>query len=960
MPDWAQYVRQNLGVPRLQPEREAEIVEELAGQLEQAYAEAIERGMSPTQAEAAARQHVADWAALATDLGRSERGRESALAALQREAEDREAARRGAFSPLTDLRRDLRYAFRVLAKSRGLTSVAVLTMALGIGANTAIFSLLDAVMLRSLPVSRPQEVVLLQWTALRHPAYESVVAYGDCQMKAVDGPSTGCTLSKAFLAQVRAMTDLFSGFATFSYSRPMILSGNGPASRATAQYVSGDYFGTLGVRAAAGRLLIPADDTPQAPAAAVLNYGYWQGTFGGDPTVVGRTIHLESLPFTIVGVAEPSFVSLTPGNADDMWIPFAERGRLEPVKHPERLEDAGSWWLVMVARLRPGVSRAQAEGAVSQLFFNHLVHAPKPLAKAEDAPAIRLLPVQTGLTGYRRELSKPLNLLMVAVAILLLIACANVAGLLLARAKGRQKEIAVRLAMGASRGRIARQLLTESLSISAAGGLLGIAMAYWSARALLIFLTSTNPRALGFSVRIDLPVLAFTACASMLTGVLFGLAPALRSMHLDLLPALKEEPNLPGPGAAGRGWRRSGAALVVGQVALTIVVLMGAGLMVRTLRNLRSLDPGFQPANVLTFGVDPTLTGFRGDRLGQFYRELRDRFSEIPGVLSAGYSDVALLSNGNWMIGFHLEGRSEVQMADQLAVGPGFFATMGMPILAGREFAAADFTEAAWEPGAPCRNTDRANSPMAAIVNESFVRTFFPKTNPVGLRFGSGHGEGPDATEGCASPGWEIIGVTRDAKYGDLRTEVHPTIYEPDGSGGIFELRTAGDPRGVIAGARRVVERSGYDLPLYEVKTQTQIIDELLFQERLLARLSTFFGLLALLLASVGLYGLLSYEVTQGTREVGIRMALGAQRGDVLRRVVLRGIALVGAGAALGAATSLGVARFLGSMLFEVKPSDPFTLAGVVVLLLLVALVACYIPARRATRVDPLVALRYE
>ena len=446
----------------------------------------------------------------------------------------------------------------------------------------------------------------------------------------------------------------------------------------------------------------------------------------------------------------------------------------------------------------------------------------------------------------------------------------------------------------------------------------------------------------------------------MLTGILFGLAPALRSMQLDVLPALKEEPRLPVPGAAGRGWWRTGSALVIAQVALSVVVLAGAGLMARTLRNLRDVNPGFRSENLLTFGIDPTLTGFNGNRLGQFYRELREQFGAIPGVLSAGYSDVPLLSEGWFVTGFRLEGKPEKHTADVLAVGPGFFAAMGMPILAGREFTAEEYTAMTWEPGAPCRTAERNNTPVAVVVNEAFTRTYFPGANPVGRRFGGGADSLYPATEGCSNPGWEIVGVTRDAKYGDLRTEIHPTLYEPDGQGGIFELRTAGDPRAVVATVRAVLQHSGYDLPLYDVKTQTQIIDELLFQERLLAQLSAFFAFLALLLASIGVHGLLSYEVTQGTREIGIRMALGAQRGDVLLRVVLRGITLVGIGAAAGTAAALASTRFLESLLFGVKPADPLTLGVVVLLLLGVAAAACTVPARRATRVDPLIALRYE
>ena len=960
MPDWVRYVRENLRLPLFEPGREAEIVEELASQLEQVYTEALHRGMTYAHAEAAALQHVADWVQLANELTRTGRGKETPVGVWHQRAEDRDVTRRGRFSFFTELRQDLRYAFRMLAKSRALTAVAVLTMALGIGANTTIFSLLEAVILRPFPIYKPQEVMLLQWIAKHHPAYDNAVAYGDCEMKEGKGPATGCTLSKPFLDQVRAKTDLFSGFASFSYSRRMNLSGNGPASRASAQYVSGDFFGTLGVRAAVGRVLVPADDQAGAPAVAVLNHGYWQGAFGGDPSVVGRTIHLNKLPVTIVGVAEPRFISLTPGNASDMWISFAQRDRLEHVRNPGMLERAGSWWLVMVARLRPGVSRAKAESEVSRLFSNHLVDSAKPMAKAEDAPAIRLLPVEAGLTGYRTQLSKPLNVLMLAVALLLLIACANVAGLLLARAKGRQKEIAVRRALGASRARIARQLLTESLTISLAGGGLGILLAFWSARALLVFLTSTNPRAQGFTVQMNLPVLAFTAGAAMLTGILFGLAPALRATRLDLLPALKEEPKLPGPGGLGRGWWKTGAALVAGQVALTIVVLMGAGLLVRTLRNLRCVDPGFQPANLLTFGIDSTLTGFRGDRLGQFYRDLREQFSAIPGVLSAGYSDVPLLSHYWADTHFRMDGKPEKHSADVLAVGPGFFAALGMRLRAGREFLPAEYTAMAWEPDAPCRTAERTNTPIAAVVNESFARAYFPGTNPVGRHFGGGADAVFPPIQGCSNPGWEIVGITCDAKYGDLRAEIHPTIYEPDGQGGTFELRTAGDPRAVISAVRGVLERSGYDLPLFDVKTQMQLIDGLLFQERLLAQLSACFGLLALLLASIGLHGLISYQVTQGTREIGIRMALGAQRRDILQRVVLRGVAIVAAGAVLGATASLAVTRFLASMLFEVTPSDPATLSGVIFLLLLVAFVACAVPARRATRVDPLVALRYE
>jgi len=961
MPDWSKYVRQNLQLSVLRPEREAEIVEDLAEQLNEAYEEALQRGLTSQQAETTAMQHVVDWAALAKELDCSQRGRESAMTILEHQAEDSDVAKHGHFSLLTDLRRDVHYAFRVLAKSPGFTTIAVLTLALGIGANTAIFSLIDAVMLRSLPVRDPQRLVVLQWSAHHEPKTHNHLSYGDCRTDFGDANSTGCSLSKPFVEDVRSKTNVFSGLAAFASARPLNLSGNGPATQASTQYVSGDYFETLGVHAAVGRTIQVADDTVTAPAVAVLNYGYWQRAFGGDPSAIGKTIRLQNLPFTIVGVAEPRFVNLTPGKTFDLWIPLAQGPRLQSGWTP-RMDDAGSWWMVVVARLKPGVTHAQAESAVSLLFFNALVDGDKPLSKAEDAPAIKLLPAETGLTGSRPQFSNPLYVLMLAVGIVLLIACANVAGLMLARATARQKEIAVRLAIGASRGRIARQILTESLTISAAGGLLGVAMAFWSARALLAFLTSTSSRPTGFSADIDFRVLTFTAGASILTGILFGLVPALRSMRVEPTPALKEGGRSSNSGQAGWASVNSGNALVVAQVALTVVVLVGAGLLVHTLKNLQSIDPGFDSNNVLNFHVDPTLSGYKGDRLGQLFRELRDRFSAIPGVLSVSYSHSPLLSGSLMVKGFHLHGKPDEQQsdADFLNVGPGFFETMRMPITLGRNFMSAEYTMAASEAGSRCSNASISQVPVAAVVNESFVRTYFPRRNPIGQRFGGGDDPEDDNPNQCKDPGWQIVGLVHDAKYNDLRREVHPTFYVPSAEDGTFELRTAGDPTMAVSAVRDVLRRSGFDLPLFDIKTESQQIDELLFQERLIARFSSVFGLLALLLACIGLYGLLSNEVARRTHEIGIRMALGAQSGDVLRSVVGLGIVLTLMGAAIGTVASLGVTRLLGSMLYDVKPNDPMTLVGVTALLLVVALAACYIPARRATRVDPLVALRYE
>jgi predicted permease len=877
-------------------------------------------------------------------------------------SQDRDAAPRSGFSLFAGWRQDVIFGLRLLAKNPGFTAVAVLTLALGIGANTAIFSLIDAVMLKSLPVKDPASLMLLMYKAHHPPNLWTWSSYGDCESHSGDDNPSGCSLSKPFLEDVRTKTNVFSGMAEFASGGRLNLSGNGPASLVSAQYVSGDYFQTLGVGSAVGRMIEPTDDTPLSQGVIVLDHSYWKSAFGGDPGVVGRTINVNGLPFTIAGVIDRSFTSLTPGSTRNIYIPLAQRPHLRKGWTPSQ-EDAAAWWIVCVARLKPGVTREQAQSAVSLLFFNDLVHGDKPIAKAGDAPSIDLVPAQTGLTGVRRSASQPLYILMLAVGVVLLIACANVAGLMLARATARQKEIAVRLALGASHGRIVRQLLTESVTISSAGGALGIMLALWGARALLAFMTSNSRQPLGLSATIDLRVLAFTIAVTLLTGVLFGLAPALRSIRVDLTPALKEGAGRGGSAAHGsHGWLGAGNLLVVVQVALTVVVLVGAGLLVHTLANLMSVDPGFDTRNTLNFGVDPTLTGYKGAQLGALFTDLQQRLGAIPGVLSASYSDMTLLSGSLNMTGFHLPGTPPEKEtdADRLEIGPDFFATMRMPLRAGRTFTTAEFqTAASADPQAPSLVAG------PAIVNEAFVRAYFPKTNPLGQPFGADTDEmvrkySSDSPDYKRNPGWVIVGVVGDARFNNLRREVHPTMYLPIGQGGYFELRTAGDPKGVLPAVRNVVREAGGDMPIFDITTESEQIDKTLFQERLIAQLSSLFGALALLLACIGLYGLLSYEVTRRTQEIGIRMALGARRGDVLRAVAGHGIALAVVGAAIGTAASFAVTRYLRSILFEVNPSDPVTLLSVAAILLLVALAACTIPARRATRIDPLVALRCE
>jgi predicted permease len=963
---------------------------------------------------------------------------------------------------LEQLWQDIRYGVRTLAKSPGLAAVAILTLALGIGANTAIFSLIDAVMLRSLPVENPSQLVLLKWRARNAPNIHGYMSSGDCPTDLRPGAAnpSGCSFSEPMFREI-AQANLFSGTAAFANTGRLSLTGNGPATVINGQLVSGDFFRTMGLKAATGRLLHVADDTPSAAPVAVLNYGYWQSAFGGSRDIVGHAIELNNVPFTIVGVAEQRFTGITPGSDYDIWLPLSDAQRItDPRRWQNRSGDMGNWWLTIVARLKPEALFAQAQAAVSGLFRNEMLHGavplfhagemvgapgpppgaqsggspavprqmvaggmpvpaggdastnlqtppqlipgrgrapvdrktlegpmpqssdnrpilmptpqrggtlasgspssqmaglPKTLSIAADNPELTLVPAQTGLVGQRSRYSDPLYVLMLAVGIILLIACANVAGLMLSRAAARQKEMAVRLALGAGRTRIVRQLLTESVMLSVLGGALGILFAYWGAHMILSFVSSNQPRPLGFATGVDLRVLGFTVAISLLTGILFGIAPTFRSVRVNLTPALKDgEGSSTSSGHASGKWFSIGNGLVVAQVALAIVVLVGAGLLVRTLQNLRSIDVGFDSHNILIFGIDPTLIGYRGPQVDAFYRDLQGRLSEIPGVKSASYSMGALLSGGLMITAFHWPGTPQDQgsEADALPVGPNFFETLHIPFLAGRGFNASDFNVSSANDGAT-----PTLAPTPVIVNQAFVEKYVGKENPLGKQFGQLEAD----RNRPRSPGYEIVGVVRDAKYNSLRREIHAMMYTPQSAGGAsFELRAAADPQAILPAVREVVAQVNTNLPLFDVKTESQQIDRLLFQERLVARLSGFFGLLALVLACVGLYGLLSYEVSRRTREIGIRMALGAQSESVLKLVLRQGIVLAIVGAAVGISVTLGVTRYLSSMLYDVHANDPLTMIGVAVLLMIVALAACYIPARRATRVDPLVALRYE
>jgi predicted permease len=948
--------------------RSDELEKEIQHHLQMAETERIERGASPNEAHAGARREFGN-VGLVKELARDAWG----------------------WRWLEDLYEDLRFGLRALRKSPGFTATAILTLALGIGANTVIFSFISAALLRAIPARDAKQLVLLRWKARTQPNAGGG-QFGDCESNFGKAPTSSaptmtsdCSFSVPFFREIQKRTDTFANFAAFSATFPLVLSGRGAASTVRKpEYVTGEYFETLGIKPALGRLINHEDDTASAPATVVLSFGYWRSEFGGSADIVEKTILLNRVPFTIVGVAERQFDSLTPGRAIDLWIPLAAAPRVE-VFWDNRDLNASDWWLVVVGRLKPGETREAAVAQLSTLFQNETAHGAfgvdgRPMLKPEDHGAIELESLGQGLTGSRTELSRPLFMMMLAVGIVLLIACANVAGLMLARAAFRQKEMALRFALGASKGRILRQLLTESLMLSCAGGAIGMLFAAWRLPSIVEFLWASQHRDLPFTRGIDARALLFTGAVTIIAGILFGSTPALRGLRVDLTPALKEGTGSSAPAwRARRGWFSAANSLVVVQLALSIVALAGAGLLVRTLENLKNVDPGFDPKNVLTFSLDTYPLGYTRDGSDNLFRELQERLEGTPGVTAVSYSWIPLLSGGRNKLGYPVAGKpkNEPAVVDVMPVGPEFLRTMRIPLHAGRDFNAADFVTAqkigaagdarrariaaASKSGGTAANAGPAGDipPTPAIVNETMVRRYLLPGNPVGQIFGAHEGD-PEA--GFAkSSGFQVTGVVADARYRGLRDAVDPTVYVPiTGGGAAFSVRTEADPMKLVPGVRAIVSQMDGNLPVTKILTETDQIDRLIFNERLVARVSGVFGALALLLACIGLYGLISYEVARRTQEIGIRAALGAERSDVLRLVLIQGMRLSLAGATIGLLLALALTRYTKDMLFGVKAADPLTFAGVIVLLLGVTLLACFVPARRAMRVDPVVALRYE
>ena len=822
---------------------------------------------------------------------------------------------------LDHLWQDVRFALRMLRKSPGFTVVAVLTLALGIGANTAIFSFIDAVLLRDLPVRDPQHLVVFTWSARANPKLEGHSSYGDC--------ASDCSLSIPFFDTLRTQEKAFSGLAAFAGPLDVDVNSNTSASIARGTYVSGDFFSTLGVNTFIGRPLTPSDDTPSAAPAIVLSYAYWARGFGSDRSVIGHPVRLDNATATIVGVADPHFTSLTPGKLQDFFMPFslATRVRGEFWGNDNRLTNAKDWWVVILGRLKPGVSIGQAQAAATTVFRNVMLHGSTPFFKSGDAPTITLLPAQAGLNDETSRWAPALYMSLAIVGFILLIACANVAGLSLARSTTRQREMAVRLALGAGRARLIRQLLTESVVLSLAGGLLGVLLAFWRIGGTVRIISSDRGEPFPFVIGPDWRVLVFAVGVTFITAILFGLAPAMRGSRVDLTPSLKESASsLPrAPVRTGR-WLRLADVLVIAQVALSIIVLVGAGLLIRTLRNLQTVNPGFDARNILLFDIDPTIAGYTDQQTQQLYSNLQQRFAALPGVISASYSEEALLDGGLSGTAVHLDSAPPKQNihTEELSVGLEFFSTMRIPILAGRAFNSADFaaaaaTDAAHEARFATAATATPNPassaaldhawdhapPMPAIINESFAKKFLANENPIGMHIGFLQRTDSDVQH--PGPGYTIIGIAGDTKYAYLDRETEPILFRPIlGNSAYFELRTAANPTVFVKNVREIVSQTADNLPITRVRTQTEQIEDMLSQQRLMSRLSAFYGAIALLLACIGLYGLLSYEVTRRARELGIRIALGARHRDLLRLVVGQGILLVLIGTAMGIAGALG------------------------------------------------------
>jgi predicted permease len=892
--------------------RERDAADEFECHIDMLTEENLRRGMSPDEARRAAR----------LTFGNIEVTRESYH------------DQRG-LPTLDSFQRDIRYAFRGMRRNPVFTAIAIACLALGIGANTAIFSLVNAVMLRQVGAAHPEQLVHFQYTRPPNGAQWSTSGYGP--------QSFPYTAYEAMRDSAKTL-DGVAAYAPLGYGKDGVtIKAGGQLLTAAGEMVTSSYFSILGISPVAGRLIAANDLAAASPNVVVISQRLWQRELGGDRSVIGRSISLNGTPSTIIGVAPASFAGLTPGIGPDVWVPLRPVADFKPwgqksAASAEAYRDRRYWWCMIVGRRKPGSTPAQVQTEAEFLFRQSFSAESKQLQ--ERLPQLLVSQISPGFWMMRRGYASMLQVLMVLAALVLLIACTNVAMLLLARAKARQKELGIRLAIGAGHARLIRQLLTESVLLSLCGGVLGLLFAKWGGPALLRLL----PGSQNFLIDLhpDTTVLAFALIVSLTTGILFGLAPAFRASRVDPARQMTETaaPNAP--------HHVMGKVLVATQVGLSVVLLFGAGLFLRTFRNLSGQELGLQRDNLLLFEIDPDRSGYKDERGFELYRRLTQRVEALPGVRSVSLVWVPLLSRSHSSSYFSLEAgvspdRGRSNEAYFNFVGPRFFETMGIRVLLGE--------------GITLRDTESKRA--TAVVNKAWAREYFPTGNPIGQRVSLGQTFDPLES-------YEIVGVAEDAKYDELRDDVPRTIYFSYTAPQArlwpmsFVVRTAGEPLVMGDSVRGAVREVNPNLPLFNMRTQNAQIDESLGVERMLAHGSTLFGALALLLVAVGIYGTLSYVATQRTGEIGIRMALGASRASVVWMILRGALVTVAWGLAAGLPVALILARLASSTFYGVKPYDALTIVATVLILWSVAAVSGFVPASRASRIAPMHALRHE
>jgi predicted permease len=895
-----------------------EFDEEMRMHLQLLTEQAIRRGMSPEEARSAAHRQFGNISLL--------RQRRQEMKSIM---------------SLANLGRDLRFAARQLRRSPSLAIIAVVSLALGIGANTAIFTIAKNVLLDSLPVKNPHELLLLTWVSGHQQPVPPV--WGDVGTSE-QGGFRSTAFSYPVLEELRKKTTIFTDLIAFK-PIPMTVTVDGNPELIDGEMVSGNAFSGLGVKPLLGRPLMPADDmAPGSGPVAVISEGYWAERFGRSSLALGKTIFVNGVPITVVGVSPARFTGLEMGQETRIFVPLTMQPLLFPREQltasgsPSLLNNPQSWWVLILARLGPGVPESRAQSALD-LVLRQKAMDDLPRAKGMDQFHLRLEPGDRGLDYLKSEFAKSLYVLFALAGLVLLLACVNLANLLLARAATRQREMSTRLALGARRMHIMRQVLTESLLLSAMGGVAGLLLGYLGRNVIPRLLASPSQPAM-MQVDFDWGVLAFTAGLSLATGLLFGIVPAWQAIHSDRNAALNGADHAT---AGGHGmW--FGKALVIFQIALSTILLIGAGLFVRTLENLSHTPLGFRSDHILLFRLNPPRTRYSDAQMMAFYQQLEEKLAVVPGVRSVSMSNIAIIGDGHSGSTFHVSGRpveTEAVRVQTNHVGANFFQTMGIPILQGRGFDVHD----------------TAASPKVAVVNRALARQFFPNENPIGQTFEAE----ADDTKGPV----EIVGIAADTRYADLRSETPPTFYLPysqalGSARMVVEIHTQAEPGSILSQARSVVASIDRDMPLIDVRTMTEQLKATMSGERVFAQLTSGFGILALLLACIGIYGVMAYTVARRTGEIGIRMALGAQALQVLGMVLREASWMAVAGVTLGLGCALWLARFLSSMLYGLMPWDPLTLTSSSSLLLIIALVAASGPARRASRVDPIRALRHQ